>query len=189
MHPRIITAVNYNLTLRCLAETEEVLDIAYIWTHNGLRIRDRDLLANPRLRIDAGMLDIINATFADAGDYECIIKSAVGRISSRAHVIIEGPPGPPGGVQVASVVKTSATLRWTDGAFNGRPITMYTIGARTNWNHTWFILSESELLIFNAKQTALVNFLNEPFFYHFQTLPRPRSTDTTGENRQTSKEF
>lgn len=139
-----------NLTLRCIAETEEVLDIAYLWYHNSMRIRDRDLMANPRLRIDSGLLDIINVTFSDAGDYECVVKSAVGRISSRATVIVEGPPGPPGGIQVASVIKTSATLQWTDGAFNGRPITMYTVSARTNWNQTWFVLSESKFAACDA---------------------------------------
>lgn len=120
-----------------------MLDIAYIWTHNGMRIRDKDLKNNPRIVIDGGILDIINATFAEAGDYECIIKSAVGRISSRTTITIEGPPGPPGGLQVVNVVKTSVTLRWTDGAFNGRLITMYMVSTRTNWNETWFNLTES----------------------------------------------
>lgn len=136
---------NQNQTLRCLGSTDEMLDVAYIWRHNGMRIRDVDLQNNPRLRIDAEYLDIINATFAEAGDYECILKSAVGEISSRTTLIVEGPPGPPGGVQVVNVVKKSATLRWTDGALNGRLITMYTIGARTNWNRTWFPLVESKL--------------------------------------------
>lgn len=120
-----------------------MLDVAYIWKHNGLRIRDEDLINNPRLNIDGEQLNIINATFAEAGEYECIMKSAVGEISSKTAVKIEGPPGPPGGVQVVNIVKTSTTLRWTDGAFNGRPITMYTVTARTNWNHTWFNVIES----------------------------------------------
>jgi hypothetical protein len=42
------------------------------------------------------MLDVRNITFADAGDYECIIKTAVGRISSKTSVFVHGPPGPPG---------------------------------------------------------------------------------------------
>jgi hypothetical protein len=46
--------------------------------------------------IDGGILDIRNMTFADAGDYECIIKSAVGRIASRTSVFVYGPPGSPG---------------------------------------------------------------------------------------------
>lgn len=124
-----------------------MLDVAYIWTHNGMRIRSKDLQNNPRLRIGGEYLDIINATFTEAGEYECILKSAVGEISSKLTLIVQGPPGPPGGVQVVNIVKTSATLRWTDGALNGKPITMYTISARTNWNRTWFPLIESKFYL------------------------------------------
>lgn len=147
----ITTAVMQNQTLRCMGEVDEMLDVAYIWKHNGLRIRDEDLMNNPRLHIDGEELNIINATFAEAGEYECIVKSAVGEISSKTTVTIEGPPGPPGGVQVVNIVKTSTTLRWTDGAFNGKPITMYTVSARTNWNHTWFNIIESmcDIIIYN----------------------------------------
>lgn len=134
---------NQNQTLRCLGYTDEMLDVAYVWKHNGMRIRDKDLINNPRLHIDGEYLDIINATFAEAGDYECVLKSAVGEISSKTLLIVEGPPGPPGGVQVGNIVKTSITIRWTDGALNGRLITMYTISARTKWNSTWFPLVES----------------------------------------------
>lgn len=86
-------------------------------------------------------MDIQNATFAEAGDYECIVKSAVGRISSKTSVTIHGPPGPPGGVQVINIQKTSAILQWTDGTTHGRDILHYIISARTNWNHTWTNIS------------------------------------------------
>ena len=127
--------------------TDEMLDVAYIWMHNDMRIRDKDLKANPHIVIDGGTLDIINATFAEGGDYECIIKSAVGRISSRTHITIEGPPGPPGGVQVVNVAKTSVTLTWTDGAYHGQPINRYTISGKTNWNNTWVNLSIGKLFL------------------------------------------
>jgi len=135
---------NNNQTLRCLGNTDKMLDVAYIWRHNGMRIRDKDLENNPRWHIDGEYLDIINATFAESGEYECILKSAVGEISSKTDLIVDGPPGPPGGVQVVNIVKISAILRWTDGALNGKIITMYTISARTNWNRTWFPLVESK---------------------------------------------
>lgn len=128
-----------------MAYTDEMLDVAYIWMHNDMRIRDKDLKANPHIVINGGQLDIINATFAEAGDYECIVKSTVGRISSRTTITIEGPPGPPGGIQVLNVIKTSVDLSWTDGAYNGRLIDRYTISARTNWNQTWFNLTEGTI--------------------------------------------
>lgn len=85
---------------------------------------------------------IINSTFTDGGEYECIVKSAVGQISSKSLVIVEGPPGPAGGVQV-SIHKTSVTLQWTDGATHGSQINSYTISGRTNWNHTWINISHN----------------------------------------------
>lgn len=38
MTPKIVTAVQENVVLRCQAASEDILDIAYLWTHNGLRI-------------------------------------------------------------------------------------------------------------------------------------------------------
>ncbi|XP_026687837.1 contactin-like, partial [Diaphorina citri] len=142
--PKITIAAHRNLQLRCSAHTEELLDVAYIWTHNGVRIGNMDLneLETPNINIDGGLLEITNASFADAGEYECVVKSTVGKISTKTTVIVEGPPGLPGGVQVVEVHKTSATIQWTDGATNGRPITHYKIIARTNWNSTWFNVSE-----------------------------------------------
>ncbi|XP_033366000.1 contactin isoform X1 [Bombus vosnesenskii] len=169
----VTSAVMQNQTLRCMGEVvDEMLDVAYIWKHNGLRIRDEDLINNPRLHIDGEELNIINATFAEAGEYQCIIKSAVGEISSKTTVTIEGPPGPPGGVQVVNIVKTSTTLRWTDGAFNGKPITMYTVSARTNWNHTWSNIIENitavEVDRYNGRKEAyLENVLNPYTTYEF----------------------
>lgn len=57
-------------------------------------------------------------------------------------MIIEGPPGPPGGVQVIGVQKTSANVQWTDGASHGSPIRYYTISGRTNWNRTWVNITD-----------------------------------------------
>uniref|UniRef100_A0A6P7GDV3 Contactin n=1 Tax=Diabrotica virgifera virgifera TaxID=50390 RepID=A0A6P7GDV3_DIAVI len=134
----MVTSVGRNIDLRCYAVTDEMLDIAYIWKHNGMVIRDVDVKNSyNRIKVDGGYLRIINATFSDSGDYECVVKSAVGRIYSRSRVIVEGPPGPPGGVQVLNIQKTSVTLQWTDGATHGSPIYSYTISGRTNWNHTW----------------------------------------------------
>lgn len=36
--PKIVTAVQKDVFLRCQAASEDILDIAYIWAHNGLRI-------------------------------------------------------------------------------------------------------------------------------------------------------
>jgi hypothetical protein len=37
-----VTAVENDVRLGCQAYSEEILDVAYVWMHNGLRIRDTD---------------------------------------------------------------------------------------------------------------------------------------------------
>ncbi|KAK9889197.1 hypothetical protein WA026_004476 [Henosepilachna vigintioctopunctata] len=144
LEPKIITALRSSFTLDCEAYTEEMLDMAFIWNHRGMRIRDIDIKnSGNRIFIDGGHLRVVNATFPDAGEYECVVKSAVGQVSSRTYVIIEGPPGPPGGLQVISIQKTSAILQWTDGGSHGSPITSYTISGKTNWNSTWMNISHN----------------------------------------------
>ncbi|KAJ8986222.1 hypothetical protein NQ317_009928 [Molorchus minor] len=138
LRPLIVSTVGNNVDLQCYAVTDEMLDIAYIWKHNGLIIRDLDVsYSNNHLKVDGGYLRILNTTFTDTGEYECVVKSAVGKISSKTYVLVEGPPGPPGGLQVITIQKKSITLQWTDGADHGSQIHSYTISGRTNWNHTW----------------------------------------------------
>ncbi|XP_015109291.1 contactin [Diachasma alloeum] len=165
--PGITTAVMYNQTFRCQADADEMLDIAYIWKHNGIVIRDKDLMDNPRLRIDGGVFTIINVTLADAGDYECTIKTAVGDVSSRTTLTVKGPPGPPGGVSVVDLGKVSVTLEWTDGAFNGGSIFMYTIAARTRWINEWFNISENvkaeEIDRYKGRKSAKLEDVLKPY--------------------------
>lgn len=49
LQPQITMPVQHNLNLKCQADTEEFLDIAYLWLHNGMLIRDNDIMNNPRL--------------------------------------------------------------------------------------------------------------------------------------------
>lgn len=81
----------------------------------------------------------------DAGEYECIAKASVNQISTKTNVFVMGPPGPPGGVKVIEIHKTTARLEWIDGADNGNPIHYYNILGRTNWNKTWVNVSENVL--------------------------------------------
>ncbi|ENN74113.1 hypothetical protein D910_11524 [Dendroctonus ponderosae] len=140
--PNIIIINGRNIDLQCYATTDEMLDIAYMWTHNGMRIRDIDIInSNDRIRIDGGYLRVANATFSDSGDYECVVESAVGAISFKTLVTVQGPPGAPGGVQVMTIQKHSFTLQWTDGATRGMPVYSYSVSGRTNWNNTWTVIA------------------------------------------------
>lgn len=112
-----------------------------------------------------------NTTMSDAGDYECVVKSAVNEISTKTNVVIEGAPGAPGGVQVVEVGKTKAIIEWVDGVNNGRPIRYYNILGRTNWNRTWVNVSmhvqAREVDRYTSRQQAEVTNLTPWSSYEF----------------------
>lgn len=132
--PRITSQIHDLIYLQCEVSYDEVLDVAFIWKHNGETIRTDE---NERIRVDRNRLTVHNITLLDAGDYECVVKSAVNKIISKTTVVVEGPPGAPGGVTVIEVGKTRALIEFVNGAANGREILYYNILGRTNWNRTW----------------------------------------------------
>lgn len=48
MPPQFVSSQGANIALSCDAVSDEMLDVAYIWTHNGLPISD---LRNELIRI------------------------------------------------------------------------------------------------------------------------------------------
>lgn len=185
------TSVRQNLTLECEAYTDPLLDMAYYWRQNGLRIhtddhtylrnlaymqgydpdyyfRSRSKLLDPNLyRVSSsrrvsnlldfvnlreppfekgyrpGHLRIPNVTLSDAGVYECVAKTPVATIAVETIILVDGPPGPAGGVTAVDLTSTTARVRWTDGATNGRPILFYSIQGRTQWTKEWVTVAHN----------------------------------------------
>uniref|UniRef100_A0A224X5J2 Putative receptor mediating netrin-dependent axon guidance n=1 Tax=Panstrongylus lignarius TaxID=156445 RepID=A0A224X5J2_9HEMI len=158
--PKIVTSVGKYVYMNCRAVSEEILDFAFVWSHNGIRI-NQDEYTHHKRKINGGSLELHNVTFADAGEYECRVKSTVSEITTKTTLIIDGPPGPPGGVQVTGITKTSAVIQWTDGAKHGRDITHYSISGRTQWNQTWFVIAKDvigkEVDRYNGRKGAAIN--------------------------------
>lgn len=140
--PRTITEIDRFLYMQCDVYHDELLDVAFIWTHNGQIINEHADQINHRMVVNYNTLEIHNLTLLDGGTYECIAKSAVNQIATRTEVTVLGPPGMPGGVRVIEIKKTDASLEWIDGTVNGRPIMYYNILGRTNWNKTWTNISQ-----------------------------------------------
>ncbi|XP_063704991.1 contactin-like [Culicoides brevitarsis] len=138
--PKIHKTIDEYLYLTCEVYYDEILDVAYIWQHNGQVI---DPHMDPRYKIDNNNgLVLHNLTITDTGEYECIAKSAVNQVSQKTMVIVQGPPARPGGVKIIEINKRDAIIEWVDGGNNGRPITHYNVLGRTNWNKTWTNVSE-----------------------------------------------
>jgi hypothetical protein len=113
---RVYTTVGQSEILRCRGTAEGILDLAYIWKHNGITLRfDLPVHFHDTLEAahyirskEAGHLEIHNITLSQAGEYECIIKTSVGRVSAKSELFVYGPPGVVGGVEVRFVLCAEA---------------------------------------------------------------------------------
>lgn len=139
--PKVVARVNDTIQLECLAYADNSLDVAYIWLHNGLRV---NFTRMPQFSsgFDLGYLKISNLTFAEAGEYQCIVKTSVGMTAVKTELIIHGPPNSPGAVLAEELTATSAKIMWSDGSDNGRRTLAYTIEGRTNHNPEWALLAQ-----------------------------------------------
>ncbi|KAH8313129.1 hypothetical protein KR067_000813 [Drosophila pandora] len=167
---RIVTKEHDLIYLHCEAAFDQLLDIAYVWKHNGEVLKNNHD-GTGRIVVEWNSLTVHNTTMRDAGDYECVVKSAVNEINSKTSVVIEGAPGAPGGVQVIQISKTKAIIEWVDGSNNGRPIRYYNILGRTNWNRTWVNVSTHvqarEVDRYTSRQQAEVTNLTPWSAYEF----------------------
>ncbi|XP_060843865.1 contactin [Rhopalosiphum padi] len=174
LNPQIRSIVKHDLLLRCQAVSDELLDIAYVWTHNNMPLANSNSELIGHVSINSGELYIHNMTLEDSGEYKCFVHSVVGEISSTTNLFVDGPPGPPGGLQV-EVLKTSAKLQWSDGASNGRQITHYIVSARSQWNSTWYTVATDfivkEVDRYNGRKEAFLENVLQPWSkYEFRMV-------------------
>lgn len=173
--PKLIKQIDEMLYLRCDVSYDEVLDVAFLWAHNGRLINNDDLFRNnSRFIVNNNHLEVHNLTLLDSGEYECIVKSAVNQVVSKTNVFVQGPPGAPGAIKVIDIKKTDAVLEWIDGSDNGRQILFYNILGRTVWNKTWANISENvvaqEIDRYNGRKRAVVNNLTPGCGYEFAVM-------------------
>ncbi|XP_054721680.1 contactin-like [Uloborus diversus] len=172
-HPRVTAVVNDTIELPCQAyANDQLLDMAYIWLQNGLRI-DMEKQSQFSVGRHAGYLKIENITRAEAGTYHCIVKTAVGRIVKPTELIVFGPPGAPGAVLAEEITATSGKIHFSDGSANGDPIKSYIIEGKTNHNSTWVVLKANVEKWKNRQDTGrkeieLFNVLSPWSIYSFR---------------------
>ncbi|CAB4066316.1 unnamed protein product [Lepeophtheirus salmonis] len=156
--PLVIVNKGSSVNLKCKAVADPLLDMAYSWSLNNLKIRFSEDEENYRL------LSLQNAEGQRIGGLSCsytkgtgnfnkfrrgnrdgylkIYNITVGRITAESQVIIHGPPGPPGSVSAVSLSSKSGTIIWTDGAIYGSQIKYYRIEGRTRDNSTFTTLKD-----------------------------------------------
>lgn len=182
--------VNRTVVLGCEAVADPRLDMIYRWTLNGLPI-DPD--TDPRYEIPLanlrrsgqsrpgpwsgyGYLAIINATYGEAGDYQCIAQTTVGEDRATAAIRVMGQPGPPSGVKAFSLDGNpfSATLQWTDGRIEeyGLPIRFYRVEGWTHRQRKWFTIVEyvgaSRNLPMSRREYDIIDLLSPWNNYRFR---------------------
>ncbi|XP_023243533.1 contactin-like [Centruroides sculpturatus] len=170
---KLAAVVNSDLTLKCEARTNLLLDVAYVWLQNGLRI---DFLKQQQYSVgeNLGYLNIHNISFAEAGAYTCIVKTSVGRINTSTELIVIGPPGAPGAVLAEELNNTSGVVHWSDGADNGRRIYRYIVEGYTEHNKTWVVLTNVSIdrTLVNRengrRKLQLIGVLSPWSTYHFR---------------------
>ncbi|XP_023243546.1 contactin-like isoform X1 [Centruroides sculpturatus] len=150
--PRTMTAkINTNLTLKCEARVSPLLEVAYIWYLNGLRI-DFTMQKEYSVGDNAGYLDINNISLAQAGVYTCLAKTYLGSVNASTELVVLAPPAAPAAVLADDLSITSGFIHWSDGTDNGRPIHHYVVEGYTEHNKTWSFLINASISKTNVDQ-------------------------------------
>ncbi|XP_041933918.1 neuronal cell adhesion molecule a isoform X7 [Alosa sapidissima] len=125
--------VGDSTVLPCTASFDPMLDLTFIWTVDSILI-DFDLMKKHfELLLDrenSGDLLIKNALAKHSGRYSCTAQTVVDNVTVIADVVVQGLPGPPGGVMVMEVRDTAVKLIWTRGSEHGLPIKHHLIQTR-----------------------------------------------------------
>ena len=142
--------VNNTAFLPCEASYNPLLDLSYVWLHNGhpiefIRIRSIGNIIYPEYDryyrrgkgINRGGLYIENARFEMAGKYTCIARTNADEIKKSANLNVVGPPGMPAGIGVVTGNATSVTVQWSEGASNGPTITSYVVEGLNEHETVW----------------------------------------------------
>ncbi|XP_069551350.1 contactin-1a isoform X1 [Brachyistius frenatus] len=172
--------VGENTGMQCGASHDTSLDITFIWSLDGRVIdlhKDRQHYDRTPNGSSNGELLIKNAQLKHAGRYTCTAQTPVDNITASAQLVVRGPPGAPGGVQMINKTDKSITLQWSRGADNHSPISKYTIQYRDQFaKDTWKNASTSPADVEGNAETATVVDLFPWTEYEFRVI----ATNTLG---------
>ncbi|KAM7414915.1 hypothetical protein PAMA_019637 [Pampus argenteus] len=166
--------VDENAWMQCAASHDPSLDITFIWSLDG-RVIDLHKGSHHYERTPNGSsngeLLIKNAQLKLAGRYTCTAQTPVDNATASAHLVVRGPPGAPGGVQVIDKTDKSVTLQWSRGADNHNPISKYTIQYRDSFlNDVWKDATTSPANVEGNAETATVVDLFPWTEYEFRVI-------------------
>ncbi|XP_053174684.1 contactin-1a-like [Scomber japonicus] len=178
--------VDEDARMQCAASHDPSLDITFIWSLDGRVIdlhKDSQHYERPSNGSSNGELLIKNAQLKHAGRYTCTAQTPVDNVTVSAHLVVRGPPGAPGGVQVIDKNDKSVTLQWSRGADNHSPISKYTIQYRDSYSEdVWKDATTSPANVEGNAETATVVDLFPWTEYEFRVI----ATNTLGTGEPSS---
>ncbi|XP_059191036.1 contactin-1a-like [Centropristis striata] len=178
--------VGENTRMQCVASHDPSLDITFIWSVDG-RVIDlhKDSLHFERTLNGSsnGELLIKNVQLKHSGRYTCTAQTPIDNVTASAHVVVRGPPGPPGGVRVVKKTDQNVTLQWSRGADNHSPISKYTIQYRDSFSkEVWKNATTSPADVEGNAEMATVVDLFPWTEYEFRVI----ATNTLGTGEPSS---
>ncbi|XP_042267898.1 contactin-1a-like isoform X2 [Thunnus maccoyii] len=178
--------VGENAWMQCAASHDPSLDITFLWSLDGRVIdlhKDSQHYERTPNGSSNGELLIKNAQLKLAGRYTCTAQTPVDNVTASAQLVVRGPPGAPGGVQVMDKTDKSVTLQWSRGADNHSPISKYTIQYRDSYsNDVWKDATTSPANVEGNAETATVVDLFPWTEYEFRVI----ATNTLGTGEPSS---
>ncbi|KAJ8002672.1 hypothetical protein DPEC_G00161320 [Dallia pectoralis] len=178
--------VGESASMQCAASHDPALEITFVWTLNGHAIDfDREgshFERNPNLGSN-GVLLIKNTQLNHAGHYTCTAQTTVDNVTTSANLVVRGPPGPSGGLQVEEIKEKSVRLIWSRGADNHSPISRYTVQFRDSFSpDDWKDATTSPADVEGNAETATVVGLFPWTEYEFRVI----ATNTLGTGEPSS---
>ncbi|XP_069499634.1 contactin-3-like [Ambystoma mexicanum] len=165
-------SVGESVILPCQVLHDPLLEIKIAWYFNGNLLN----LHNDGSHFErvggrsSGDLMIRNIQLQHSGDYECVVNTAVDKVSSAARLIVRGPPGSPKDVKVIEMTDTTAQVSWQAAVDNHSPVTTYTIQARTIYSVGWQAVATVPEVINGKSMTAMAVDLSPWVEYEFRVV-------------------
>ncbi|TRY58156.1 hypothetical protein DNTS_014193 [Danionella cerebrum] len=117
--------------LECQVECDPTLrrELDIVWLKDGINILSN---FSDRYFTDDGILQILNVSHSDEGNYTCIVSTSLDQDSASAYITVLDVPEPPAELVLTDLQPRSVTLHWVVGSHHNSPITEFIIQYEEN---------------------------------------------------------
>ncbi|XP_048873643.1 neurofascin-like isoform X1 [Brienomyrus brachyistius] len=158
--PEHLRAIRGSLArFECKVKHDFSLPITVSWLKNG-----RHLSLGWRLRREDDSLTIPNVHREDEGNYSCVVRTELDRVSASARLIILDRPDPPTDLELSDPTERTVRLTWVPGYDNRSPIKEFLVQYEEDyWEPGWWKNLSSYPGNLNSVILPLKPFINYQF--------------------------